>query len=356
MIYLDNASTTYIYPECIDIIKDILNNNWGNPSNIYSFGQNSSEIICQSREIIAKTINCNPNEVFFTSGSSEGNAWGMKQGEVVFASPYEHHSITGNPNTTIIDDEDFLNKTNSINDKSVYAHMLVSNETGEIFDVNPLFDKAHELGMFVLCDMTQAFGNIEIDVNRINCDMAVFSAHKFHGPKGIGFVYIKKDKIQDIKPLIYGTQQIELRGGTENVAYISAMATAAQRTINEMTLKFIKSRQFNEIILSELNKSNIDFIINRGRNYIESTLNISLKNIESEILQAILSDNDVFVGVGSGCNNSLFELSKTLQKMNIPEEYIHGPIRFSYSLNNTPEDVENAIKLLIETYKEITNA
>ena len=105
MIYLDNASTSYVYPECIEVINSILNKDWGNPSNLYQFGQNSKEIINKARSIIAETIKCKPEEIFFTSGSSEGNAWGMKQGPFVFASPYEHHSITENPNTTIISDD-----------------------------------------------------------------------------------------------------------------------------------------------------------------------------------------------------------------------------------------------------------
>ena len=142
MIYLDNASTTYIYPEVIEKIYDILKNNWGNPSNIYSFGFKSKEIIDGARITIAKCIGAKPENIFFTSGSSEGNAWALKQGTKCLCSPYEHHNITENANS-IIADEDYLERTlnQDWTTKSylkqeyknwVYSHMLVSNETGEI--------------------------------------------------------------------------------------------------------------------------------------------------------------------------------------------------------------------------------
>ena len=237
---------------------------------------------------------------------------------------------------------------------NMYAHLYVSNITGEVFNVNYLFGLAHQLNMLTLCDMTQALGNIEINLHEMECDIATFSSHKVHGPKGCGFIYIKKSVQPSIIPLIPGTQQEELRGGTENTAFISATAIAVEKSNSEITYKRNLSAIYTSIILSELEKSKIEYIINSGKKNILSTLNISLKGIESEILQSMLSKKNIFIGVGSGCNNSLFEPDPTLVAMNVPEEYLHGQIRFSFSTLNTEEEVRIAIQELINCYKQLT--
>jgi len=363
MIYLDNASTTYIYPEVISAINDVLKNYWGNPSNLYDFGQESKILINKSKEIIAGCLKCSSEEIFFTSGSSEGNAWGLAQGIKCLCSPYEHHNITENKKTIVVD-EDYLERTQKVSwdiqswykntfKNYVYAHMLASNETGEIFNVKPLFDLAHKYGMFTLCDMTQAFGNMKINVKEYGADMCVFSGHKFHAPKGIGMVYINKDVQEKIIPLISGTQQGGLRAGTENIAYIHGLGIAAKMACDEAPAKALLSGQLQEYIINKLNSSGIPYVINKGKNNLYSTLNIALKNVESEVLQMMLNDKGIYVGVGSGCNNGLFEDNATLKEMGVDPEYIRGPIRFSFSMMNTIEDVEIATEELIKAYKSL---
>jgi cysteine desulfurase len=363
MIYLDNASTTYVYPEVITAINDILTSYWGNPSNLYDFGQESKLVIDKAKEIIANCLYCEPSEIFFTSGSSEGNAWGIAQGIKCLCSPYEHHSITENKKTIVVD-EDYLQRTKDVGfitqsyyketwKNYVYAHMLASNETGEIFDVKPLFDMAHEYRMFTLCDMTQCFGNMKIKVKEYGADMCVFSGHKFHAPKGIGMVYINKDKHDTITPLISGTQQNGLRAGTENIAFIHGLAIAAKKACEEAPAKALLSGQLQECILNRLDASGTPYIINKGKNNLYSTLSIALKNIESEVLQMMLNDKGIYIGVGSGCNNGLFEDNATLKEMKVAPEYIRGPIRFSFSLKNTIEDVTIATDELIKAYNNL---
>lgn len=363
MIYLDHASTTYVYPECINIIKDILENRWGNPSNNYYFGEQSKAIIADVREQIADLIHCSPDEIFFTSGSSEGNAWAMKQGSKIVTSSYEHHSIL-NYEWAIEADNDYIARCLRMDYMTqqyykdtyknwVYSHILVSNETGEIFDVKRLFDQAHQFGMFCHSDMTQAFGNIELNMKNFGVDMATFSGHKFHAPKGIGFVYIRKDKQNGVKPLVYGTQQNNLRGGTENVAYIAALGLAAKRAINEMEEKNKKSEEYTELVIDILKSKHVPFIVNKGEYNVPSIFNFCLKNIESETLQSLLSDNDIYIGVGSACSDGSMEVNKTLREMQVPEEYIHGPIRYSYSLANNKENIELATLQLIKYYNEL---
>lgn len=363
MIYLDNASTTYVYPEVINAINDVLTNYWGNPSNIYDFGQESKLLIDKAKETIANCLCCDPCEIFFTSGSSEGNAWGLAQGIKCLCSPYEHHNITENKKTIIVD-EDYLERTKGVSyamqgyykdtyKNYVYAHMLASNETGEIFNVKPLFNLAHEYGMFTLCDMTQCFGNMKINVKEYDADMCVFSGHKFHAPKGIGMVYINKNIQKKITPLISGTQQGGLRAGTENIAYIHGLAIAAKLACEEAPAKALLSGQLQERIINKLNSSGTPYVVNKGKNNLYSTLSIALKNVESEVLQMMLNDKGIYVGVGSGCNNGLFEDNATLKEMGVDPEYIRGPIRFSFSMMNTIEDVEIATDELIKAYNSL---
>ena len=205
MIYLDNASTTYVYPECIDYASNIMRNLWGNPSNIYSFGRNAKAIIDTAKDVLASCINAEPEEIFFTSGASEGNSWALAQTCNFYVSPFEHHNYLDANNTTVISDKDVLS-CNEFGPDVGYAHMLVSNETGELFTRVPeYFKHVHKCGGLTICDCTQAFGNTEVDVKKLGCDFAIFSGHKFHAPKGIGFVYIKKEVQDSVVPIIYGT-------------------------------------------------------------------------------------------------------------------------------------------------------
>ena len=201
MIYLDHASTTYVDSEAKQIIMETLNK-WGNPSNLYDFGQESKKLIEVARESVAKSINASPSEIFFTSGASESNAWALSQKDNVVCSPYEHHNILHHPNA-IIGDEDYINKAykwGEINDfyftdynNFVFSFMYVNNETGQIFPIKRMCEKVHAVHGIFHSDMTQAWGNVPIDVKDLGIDMASFSGHKLHTPKGIGFLYVSEE-------------------------------------------------------------------------------------------------------------------------------------------------------------------
>lgn len=365
-IYLDNASTTYVYPDIITKINEVLTNNWGNPSNIYKLGFNSKEIIEGARDSIAKSINAKPENIFFTSGASEGNAWALKQGTKCLCSCYEHHNITHNENSIMVD-EDYLERTLNLDwtTKSylresyktwVYSHMLVSNETGEIFNVNPLFYQAKQLQMFTHCDMTQAIGNVSVDMSEYPyVDMATFSGHKIHAPKGVGFVYINSTAIPNIKPLLYGgIQESGIRAGTENIPYIAGLALAVKYAASGYSAKRIHGQFLREIAVKKLSESGMDYIIVEGKNNIPSTLTFCLKGVEGEVIQTILSDENVYIGTGSACGDGTMEISETLKVMNVPEEYIHGEIRLSFDTFNDSTDIIDAIERISAIYKELT--
>ena len=372
MIYLDHASTTYVYPECIEIVNDILTNHMGNPSNTYRLGREAKMLLLQAKGRIANIINCTPDNILLTSGSSEGNAFVSNQTNKLFTSPFEHHNFDPKLNYKVViaqdhyfdqlkqetqqpRKEELKHFFEGLYGDNLYTHMYVSNETGEIFPIDKLFEAARAFNMTTACDMTQAAGNVPIDFNECGnfIDYAVFSGHKFHAPKGIGFCYISDKVLSTTRPLIYGTQQNYLRGGTENVAYSVAMSVALEKATKEMQQKNEHTKKLRKIVVDLLQNSGIEYIINEGEENIPSILHFCLKGVESEILQNMLDSYDIFIGVGSGCNDGSMEVSNTLLALKIPEEYIHGPIRLSFSLQNTEEEVIIATQKLIEAYKQI---
>ena len=303
MIYLDNASTTKPNDQVIEEVIFTLRNCWSNPSNTYETTDFSPrDILDEAKNIIASSINCTKDEIYFTSGASEGNSWGMAQGDVCYYSPYEHHNYWASDEKSglwdsieervCISDDDFLNYDcwGYTNDKWVYSHMLVSNITGEIFDVAPLFKHAKSnkgAKFFTLCDCTQAFGNMPIDVKELGCDMAVFSGHKFGAPKGIGFVYLSNEAPRPIIPLITGSQQFELRGGTENIPYIAGLGLAAELASQKIEHKTKICKTLNKVLKDSLDESGIPYFIPETKNKIESTtlflLNLKLYSPCSQI-------------------------------------------------------------------------
>lgn len=365
MIYLDHASTTYVYPYAIDVVKNDLEDFWGNPSNNYKIGEDSKYVIDSCRKEIASLIGAKPKEIFFTSGASEGNAWALAQGRKCYCSPYEHHNITENTKAQVIEDGFFDNAVKMFSDNlleafpmytnNVYSHMAVNNETGEIFPIETLFDAPKKLGMFTHCDCTQLIGNLSFNVKMYpNIDMITCSAHKFHGPKGIGFAWIREEVLDDIKPLIYGgIQQDGIRAGTENIAYIHAMTEALKIAVGEIESKCAHAENLVNIAINKLNESGVDYLINWGKKNLHQTFNFSLKDVESETIQSLLSEEHIYIGVGSACNTGDFKPSATLSAMNVPEEYIHGAIRLSFDNTTTQKDVETAMDRIIAIYKSL---
>lgn len=364
-IYLDSASTTKVNPEFITIIKKDLEEFWANPSNLYSISEKPKEIIEEARSSIAKSIGAEPFEIFFTSGTSEGNAWACEQRDKVLCSPYEHHNLTTNPKCRIID-EDWLEKAlvwkmnNSEDYMANYENFLcswmyVNNETGEIFDIKNIAKKAHNLGMIFHSDMTQAIGNVPINIKNLDVDIATFSGHKIHAPKGIGFIYFNSKRINNIHQLIYGGQQEHSkRPGTENVPYIDALRMAVYNAVVNRASKQNYCLGLKKLMVEELNKQGLDFIINSPANSVNNILNVSFKNISGEALMMDLSDRGIYVSTGSACASGDGKPSEVLEEMGIAEEYIQGAIRFSFDWNLHKEDIKSVacnVAELVKSYK-----
>lgn len=364
MLYFDHASTTYVYPEVAKLVNEVITKHWGNPMNLHSDGLDSKNILETSRETIAEAINASPSEIIFTSCSSESNALAINQKPYGICSPYEHHDIKDNDKMTIVDEE-YLNMcvlaTSEVEmlinqfKLYLYAHMLVNNETGEIFEVKNYVKAAHALGMAVLIDATQALGNIPIDVKEIGADFMSFSFHKVHAPKGIGALYISEEyqKEHNIKPLIYGTQENNMRGGTSNVPYIAGSAMAVSKAIDEMDRKNDYCTILRNTLIEDLKNYKVPFIINEGKKNIPSILNIAFPNITGESMMLALDAQGIRISTGSACLTGDHKPSEVLSYMKVPDQYIQGAIRISMSLENKVQDIHYLAKEIANAYFQL---
>lgn len=354
MIYLDNAATTKIdnmvYAEMFPYLKE----NYGNASSLYSLGRTSRKAIDRAREQVAKAINAEPEQTFFTSGSTEGNNWVMSNFKRVSCLPIEHHSILNNPNCYLQFNGNLKDLANYIYNHSpdLVTHMMVNNETGELYDIKSMIDICHKMEVPFHTDATQAFGHTPIDVKELDVDSLVLSGHKFHAPKGVGILYLKEpDKY---KPMLYGgSQERNMRAGTENVAGIAAIGKACELyNYNVETDKYILSLKKH---LSDFIKNNIrNVMINSPcETTVSNILNVSFKNIEGESLMLMLDRKGICVSSGSACNSKSLEPSHVLKEMNVPNDYIYGTVRFSFSEFNTIDEIIETEQVLKETVEKL---
>lgn len=354
VIYLDNAATTKIdnmvYAEMLPYLKE----NYGNASSLYSPGRTSRKAIDRAREQAAKAINAEPEQIFFTSGSTEGNNWVMSNFERVSCSQIEHHSILNNPNCYFQFHRDLKRLATHIYNYSpdLVTHIMVNNETGAIYDIKQMADIAHKKKVRFHTDATQAFSHIPIDVKELGVDSLVLSGHKFHAPKGVGVLYLKEPN--KYQPMLYGGKQERgFRAGTENVAGIVGMGKACELyNYNAETEKYILSLKTH---LMNFIKDNIpDVMINSPlETTVSNILNVSFKSIEGESLMLMLDRKGIYVSSGSACNSGSLEPSHVLKSMKVPDNYIYGTIRFSFGEFNTIDEIIGTEQVLKETVEKL---
>ena len=336
MIYMDNAATTCLSPSVIvDICRHL--DNYGNPSSLYDIGYKSKDIIEQSRIKVANAINAEPEQIFFTSGATESNNWVTNMFDHIVANTYEHHSITAQPN--FINIENYREKDHYLDD-NVFSCMLVNNETGFVNNIKKFYDIYKSDYTHVHSDLTQAIGNITVDVKDLNIDYGSFSGHKFHAPKGIGVLYVKEPN--KLKPYHYGGQQeSHKRAGTENIIGISAIGVAIEEVVNKIDEKQDYCAKLRRRFIYNLDNYNIDYIINGGDiPHISSILSLSFRDQDSSSMLIQLDEKAICCSSGSACNSGDSEPSETLKYLKVPKEYINGTLRFSFSLDNTIDEVD----------------
>lgn len=376
-VYFDNAATTKPYKEVIDEMVDCLENEYGNPSAAHKLGFEAEKKIKTAREKVAKLINSSADEIIFTSGGSESNNIAirgiLKEGDHIITSSIEHSSVgkifdslkNRNIEVTIlpVDKEGLININElkeSIKDNTkLVSLMYVNNEIGSIEPIKVATKLIKETNRRtkIHVDGVQALGKIPIDVKDLDIDMLSLSAHKIHGPKGVGALYIRKGLVID--PLIIGGgQEMKMRGGTENVPGISGFGVSANITYNKFLSNMEKVKLIKERFISLLEELD-DIIINSpiDINHVNNILSVSFEGIRGEVLLHSLEDYGIFVSTGSACSaKKASAKNHILESIGLNEKYAKGTIRFSFSHLNTLEEVDytvDAIKKVLPFLRRI---
>lgn len=364
MIYADNAATTKLDIDAFEAMKPFLLESYANPSQPYSFSRNAKKAIKEARQIIASCIGADPEEIVFTSCGTESDNWAIKmglgEGNRVVTSVIEHHAVLnscltlerqGRKVTYVPVDKngiiniDYVGKCMK-HDGGLLSVMFANNEIGSIQPIKELVSIAHEHGYLFHTDAVQAVGHVEIDVHHLGIDMLSASAHKFNGPKGIGFLYVKKGI--DINAYIDGgVQERGRRAGTENVAAIVGMAEALKKNCQEMVDIGNNLKHLTERLLDGLAEAGVDFIRNGSKNGIPGNISLSFRGYEGESLLHRLDLMGICVSTGSACDSVNTQISHVIKAIEVPEEYAKGTIRISLGRDNTEDDVDQIIRCLI---------
>ena len=373
LIYMDNAATTPVKPEVLDAMLPYFTEKFGNPSSIYSISSENKKAITDAREVIAKTIHTTPENIYFTAGGSESDNWALKatadayasKGKHIITTKIEHHAIlhtceyleTKGFEITYLDvDENGLVKLDELTaairpDTILISVMFANNEIGTIEPIAEIGKIAHEHGVLFHTDAVQAYTQVPIDVEAMNIDMMSTSGHKINGPKGIGFLYIRKGV--KIKSFIHGgAQERHRRAGTENVTGIIGLAKAAEiatANMKERTAEEIKVRDHlierieKEIPYAKLNGDRVKRLPNN--------VNFSFQFVEGESMLILLDSKGICASSGSACTSGSLDPSHVLLAIGLPHEIAHGSLRLTISDQITMEDAD----YVVDNLKEIVN-
>ena len=373
LIYMDNAATTPVKPEVLDAMLPYFTEKFGNPSSIYSISSENKKAITDAREVIAKTINTTPENIYFTAGGSESDNWALKatadayasKGKHIITTKIEHHAIlhtceyleTKGFEITYLDvDENGLVKLDELTaairpDTILISVMFANNEIGTIEPIAEIGKIAHEHGVLFHTDAVQAYTQVPIDVEAMNIDMMSTSGHKINGPKGIGFLYIRKGV--KIKSFIHGgAHERHRRAGTENVTGIIGLAKAAEiatANMKERTAEEIKVRDHlierieKEIPYAKLNGDRVKRLPNN--------VNFSFQFVEGESMLILLDSKGICASSGSACTSGSLDPSHVLLAIGLPHEIAHGSLRLTISDQITMEDAD----YVVDNLKEIVN-
>ena len=360
MIYVDHAATTALSPAAYEAMLPWLQDKYGNPSTLYSLARDPRKAVAHSREVIAAVINADPSEIFFTSGGTEADNWALKgtmlqhdRGKGMITSAIEHHAILNScaalermgyaVNTLPVDQMGIVSadtlQSALTENVSLASIMLANNEIGTIEPIAELAEITHQAGILFHSDAVQAIGHIPVDVKALQVDMLSASAHKFNGPKGIGFLYIRKG-VQLIPLLDGGGQERGMRAGTENVAGIVGMATALQEHIEHLQQETVHLNALSSRLVDQLRLKGFDFRMNGSHHRVPGSLSLSFKSADGEMLLHRLDLMGTAVATGSACDSKDSVLSHVIQAIGVPKDYAYGTIRITLGMDNTAEHVD----------------
>jgi cysteine desulfurase len=367
MIYLDNAATTKTDPRVVEAMLPYFTESYGNASGAYSFGQKNKRAITRARETIASTLNTSSSEIYFTSGGSESDNWALLSCFEAF--PEKKHIITSSiEHLAILKTLSYLEKKGAdvtylpVNwdglidpaevekaireDTCLVSIMFANNEIGTIEPIAKIGEICHKHGVLFHTDAVQAYGHISIDVKEMQIDLLSASAHKFNGPKGIGFLYIKEGI--PIASLIHGgAQERNRRAGTENVPAIIGMAKAAELAIQEMPMRMDKQITYRDHFIAELKSNFPSCRINGSLIYrLPNNINVSFPGNRGETLLIRLDMEGICASSGSACSSGSLDPSHVLTAIGLDEATASSTLRLTISHETNMKEIEKTIQIL----------
>lgn len=367
-VYADNAATTSISDEVLAVITDTLKNNYGNPSSLYEMGGKAKAVIDNARNQVATALGCESKEIYFTSGGSEADNWAIKgaakrmlkkgKNEII-STVFEHHAVLHTLKALekdgfkvtllpvysngIIKTEDLKN---AITDKTgLVTIMYANNEIGTIQPIEEIGAICKENGILFHTDAVQAVGNVEIDVKKQNIDMLSLSAHKFHGPKGVGALYINKTVFID-NLIDGGAQERSRRAGTENTAGIAGLGKAIENATKDIAARQEKLKAISDRIIEGALKIERSRLNGDKTQRLCGNVNLCFEGIEGESLLLMLDLKGIQASSGSACTSGSLDPSHVLLSIGLPHEIAHGSLRLSFSDENTVEDADYILSVL----------
>ena len=366
-IFLDNASTTVMRRETLEAMEPYFLEDYGNPSSIHSMGRTPRDACNKARQTLASIIGAHPDEIYFTSGGTESDNWVLNsaarmsgKGKNIVISKIEHHAMIETAEALEKEgyeiryagvDEfgtiDFKGLEKLVdNDTALVSVMTANNEIGTIEPIKKISKIAHEHGALFHTDAVQAICHIPIDVNDMGIDLLSASGHKFGGPKGIGFLYIRKGI--RIQPFMRGGAQEEgKRAGTTNVPGIVGMAKAAELSMEGLDDKMRKVSELRDHAIERIEKEIPYCRLNGHRTErLPGNVNFSYRFVEGESLLMMMNHNGICVSTGSACASGSLDPSHVLLAIGLPHEIAHGSIRMSLSEDNTIEEIDKAVDVL----------
>lgn len=368
-IYADNAATTKLEITAYEAMIPWLLDEYGNASQPYAFSRKPKKVLAEARATIASCIGALPDEIYFTSGGTESDNWVIKSlafdnainsRNILITSTFEHHAVL-NPCTAIerfgcpvyymSPSKDGYVKPTSLenlisNNTKLVSVMLANNEIGSVQPIQELCSIAHAHGALFHTDAVQAVGHIDINVRELDIDFLSASAHKFNGPKGVGFLFIRKGI--DIKPFLDGgAQEHGYRAGTENIASIVGMSMALKSNYDLLNSNIQHILNLEKLLIARLNDSKVVYKRNGGKNTLPGLLSLSFPGEDGESILHRMDLMGISISTGSACDSVKTDVSHVLKAIDLDRSYAKGTIRISLGKNNTREEVERIADSLI---------
>lgn len=377
LIYLDHAATTAVHPDVLKEMLPYFTDKFGNPSSVYGFAANNKNKLTEARETIAGALGAKPEEIYFTAGGSESDNWALKctaeaygvHGGHIITTKIEHHAILhtckylqnrGYDVTYLDVDENGLVDLNTLEaairpDTFLITIMFANNEIGTIEPIKEIGEIAHRHGILFHTDAVQAFGQIPIHVDEMNIDMLSASGHKFNGPKGIGFLYIKKGL--KLKSFIHGGQQERgRRAGTENVPGIVGIEKACEIAMAEMEERMKKETELRDYLIERILKEIPYTRLNgHSKKRLPNNVNISFQFVEGESILIMLDMAGICASSGSACTSGSVDPSHVLLAIGLPHEIAHGSLRLTIGYENTKEEMDTVVDNLKRIITNLRN-